>query len=56
MPEKNGLDILEDIKSLNFKKILLTGAVNDEEAINTFNKEKIQAFIPKQSLTLYEDL
>lgn len=56
MPEKNGLDILEDIKDLNLKKILLTGAVNDEEAIDAFNKRKIQAFIPKQSLVLYEDL
>lgn len=56
MPEKKGLDILEELENGYLKKVLLTGTVNDTQALKAFNNKKIDAFIPKQSLDLDEKI
>lgn len=47
MPEMNGIDFLNQIKSLKAKKILLTGEADNQIAVNAFNQGLIDRFIVK---------
>lgn len=48
MPALNGLELCEQITSPHIQKILLTGAADEEIAIQAFNRGLIQYFIRKQ--------
>lgn len=47
MPEINGIEVCKKLKNLPFKKILLTGDVTDEKAVDAFNHGLIDKFIKK---------
>lgn len=47
MPSMNGLELCEQITSPHIQKILLTGTVDDNLAIQAFNKGLIHGFIRK---------
>lgn len=48
MPALNGLQLCEQLTSPHIQKILLTGAADEDVAIQAFNKGLIQYFIRKQ--------
>ncbi len=48
MPALNGLELCEQITSPHIQKILLTGAADEETAIQAFNRGLIQYFVRKQ--------
>lgn len=56
MPYKTGLDICEEIKDSQIKKILLTAVADDKIAIDAFNKGIIDKFIRKKSTNLVSEL
>lgn len=47
MPNMNGLELCEKIKTTPFKKILLTGESNHAKAVEAFNQNLIDKFIRK---------
>lgn len=47
MPSMKGLEFLEKLKNPYIRKILYTGAADDNLAINAFNKGIIDGYIPK---------
>lgn len=49
MPSMSGLDVCAQITALKAKKILLTGTTDQQIAINAFNHNLIDRFIPKHS-------
>jgi FixJ family two-component response regulator len=51
MPNINGLEVLEEIKSKNIYKILNTGYPDDKIAIKAFNEKKIDFFLAKENNT-----
>ncbi len=56
MPEMNGLDICNKLANLNINKILLTGAADEKLAVNAFNNDLIDNFIPKHTPNIYAEL
>lgn len=54
MPGMKGLEICEKLKGTPIRKILLTGEVKDERAIQAFNTGVIDQFIPKNADNFYE--
>lgn len=56
MPEMNGLDLLKNIKNPHIQKILLTGAANEQIAVEAFNQGLIQHFISKSGNSSYDRL
>ena len=56
MPNLNGLTLCERINSFPIKKILLTGEVDDNEAVKGFNEGIINRFLRKDDLMLPEKL
>jgi CheY-like chemotaxis protein len=48
MPALNGLELCEQINSSHIQKVLLTGAADEELAVQAFNRGLIQHFIRKQ--------
>jgi CheY-like chemotaxis protein len=56
MPEMNGIELCQKLRSLPFKKILLTGEADHQEAVSAFNNNTIDRFISKDSPTLVADI
>jgi len=56
MPEINGLDILSQLTAFPYKKILLTGIMEDNNAIAAFNAKTINRFIRKENSNLINEL
>lgn len=54
MPGMNGLELCEKITNPRIKKILLTGAADDQVAIAAFNKKQINFFIRKQDPNVHD--
>jgi CheY-like chemotaxis protein len=53
MPSLKGLEICERFKNAPFKKILLTGEVDDKQAIEAFNRGVIDQYVPKNADNFY---
>lgn len=49
MPNINGLEVLEEIKSENIYKILNTGYPDDKIAVKALNEKKIDCFLAKEN-------
>lgn len=47
MPAKNGLQFLDEMKSWKGSRILLTGQADEQIAVDAFNRDLIEKFIPK---------
>ena len=56
MPEWTGLDVARELNGLNLRRILLTGAADEKLAVNAFNMNLIDGFIPKSSDNIYEEI
>ena len=56
MPEISGIELCQALEFHPSKKILLTGAAEDKQAIDAFNKKLIHAFVRKDSPTILDDL
>lgn len=56
MPGMDGLDFCRELKDSPIKKILLTGLMNNEAAVQAFNEGIIHCFLQKDSPTLANDL
>ena len=56
MPIMNGLTLAERIQDFPIQKILLTGDITEIKAIEGFNKNLIQKFIQKSSVSMLKDL
>lgn len=56
MPKICGLTLCSKLQKFPMKKIMLTGIVKDDEAIQAFNEGVIDKFIRKNSPTLHEEL
>ncbi len=56
MPGLKGLEICERFKKHPIKKILLTGEVDDQQAIDAFNKGIIDQFVPKNADDFYNTI
>jgi CheY-like chemotaxis protein len=56
MPGMKGLEVCEKLKGSRVKKILLTGEVDDSQAIQAFNDGIINKFVPKDIPNFYEHM
>ena len=56
MPKMNGIEVCKKLSNQKIKKILLTGRVDEREAIDAFNLDVIDRYLRKDSPTLSEDL
>lgn len=56
MPEMNGIDFFNQIKSLKVKKIMLTGEADNQIAVSAFNEGLIDKFIVKGGSKVNETL
>lgn len=56
MPRKNGLEICDELKYSPFQKILLTGVLGNETAIEAFNNNLIDGYINKSSPYLVNEI
>ena len=56
MKEMDGLELCAKLYGAPFKKILLTGVVDQQRAINAFNNKLIDGFITKSDINLLKSL
>lgn len=56
MPEMNGLDFCRLLKNPNIKKIMLTGRIGADEAVQAFNEGLINYYISKSDSSLTDKL
>jgi CheY-like chemotaxis protein len=56
MPEMDGMELCVKLYDTQFKKILLTGFVDQHRAINAFNNKLIDGFITKSDINLLKSL
>ena len=56
MPYMNGIDVCKKYQDKTFKKILLTGQANEDDAIRAFNEGLIDGYINKGDVDLSEKL
>ncbi len=54
MPGKNGLELCKDIQDSGLHKVLLTGVADEQTAIDAFNNNLIDEYIPKHKSNVYE--
>jgi CheY-like chemotaxis protein len=56
MPGMNGIDLCKQLSHLPIKKILLTGAITEDEVISAFNNRIIDCYIRKNSDKVIDDI
>ncbi|MDO9099600.1 MAG: response regulator [Caldisericota bacterium] len=56
MPGMDGLELIQKIKALPVRRVLLTGQADAAVAVKAFNAGLIQQFIPKNAPELFDDI
>ncbi|MHA1558616.1 MAG: hypothetical protein ACTSXG_02255 [Alphaproteobacteria bacterium] len=56
MPSRNGLEVCQEVQGCTVKKILLTGYLDEREAIKAFHEKWIHGYLRKDSFSLVEDI
>jgi len=56
LPETTGLDILQKVYQKEVRKVLLTGEMNDNKAIQALNARTIHGYISKRTENLKEEI
>lgn len=54
MPHENGLDLVRKIKNKRIKKYILSGVMNHDLVLKSFNEKEIDAFSPKNDFAFHD--